>query len=157
MLKFIKKRNYKLLMLFVVLFTFGVTNVNALYNPDSFYDAISWKYSYQATYTNSYNCLGWATGSMTWEWPSAWGEGANLTVVNLYFKSKGYLERTTPSLSATKIVGYGPSSNKIVHFSKVSLSKVSAKWGRLERFSHYSELDPYYSNSVYGLARVYYI
>lgn len=47
-----------------------------MYYPDSFYDSISWTWYYSAPYTTSYNCLGYATGSMTWECPSSWGSGA---------------------------------------------------------------------------------
>ena len=41
----------------------------ALYYPDQFYSNRASSYTYNAPYTDSYNCLGYATGSMIWEWP----------------------------------------------------------------------------------------
>lgn len=69
--------NTKKILIITILFLstllFTSTTVNALTYDDSFYDSISWTWSYSAPATTSYNCLGYATGSMTWEWPSNWG------------------------------------------------------------------------------------
>lgn len=137
-------------------FSFNVKKVDALYYPTSYYDAISWIYTYDATYTTSYNCLGWATGSMVWEWPSLWGSGAPKYMVDTYLATKGYSSTLSTNLSK-RIIAYGPSSNSITHFSKVSSGQVSAKWGSLERFKHGISMDPYYASSDYGLARGYYV
>ena len=150
----IKKLAFLALMLFSICIPFH--KVSALYYDTSYYDAISWVYTYQAPYTSSYNCLGWATGSMTWEWPSIWGESATYSQTTNYLVAKGYYLGSTPGVLTltTKIIAYGPSSEKITHFAKVSNKNVTAKWGQLERFSHGQNANPYYSSSAYGLARI---
>lgn len=126
--------------------------VKALTYDDSFYDSISWNWSYSAPATTSYNCLGYATGSMTWEWPSNWGTGATKAQVDSYLATLGY--RT--SIYDPFILAYGPNENYIVHFSKVTgTSWCRAKWGQLERFNHGS-YDPYYHDSVYGALQIKY-
>ncbi len=61
---------------------FSLTSISsaafALVNPNSFYDSISWTWSYSDVATTSYNCLGYATGSMTWEW--AWDSNMGIYV-----------------------------------------------------------------------------
>ncbi|MFA5604053.1 MAG: hypothetical protein WDA12_04335 [Bacilli bacterium] len=145
-----------IITVFLFLATFMIDNkkVEALYYPDSYYDAVSWIYQYQAPYTWSYNCLGWATGSMTFEWPSNWGNGGTKQQVDSYMIFKGYkVSNLSPSLKSTRIISYGPSVNNITHFSKVTPTAVTAKWGSLERFTHFISIDPYYANSDYGLSR----
>jgi hypothetical protein len=138
------KKKIIVLLLVVVMVSLLSASLYALVKPNSFYDAISWTWTYNASATTSYNCLGYATGSMTWEW--AWGS-SNPTVsqVNTYLAGKGY----STSGSSAYILAYGPSTN-VTHFSKVTASSTCrAKWGSLERFDHGS-WSPYYSSSVYG-------
>lgn len=120
------------------------TTAFALYYPQSYYDKISWTYEYSAPYTRSYNCLGYATGSMIWEWP--WGKSNPTDAqVTAYLKKKGYYV----SNKYPHIISYG-TSNEITHFSKVTGSEwCRAKWGGLERFNHHS-YDPYTKNGGYG-------
>lgn len=142
----------------VIAFNFKNSKVDALYYDKSYYDAISFIYSYEAPNTYDYNCLGWATGSMTWEWPSQWGEGTSVQIISLYLNTKNYsLSSAKPNFGFTKLLAYGPSSNKITHFAKVASGKVTAKWGALERFSHSTTFSPYYENSNYGLLRANYV
>lgn len=152
------KKKFKIITLSLLMAAvcMPLSKVKALYKDTSYYDAISWVYTYQAPYTSSYNCLGWATGSMTFEWPVIWGEGATQSQVINYLNAKGYYVGTAPAILTynTKILAYGPSDNKITHFSKVSNKNVTAKWGSLERFSHGQHADPYYSTSDYGMARL---
>ena len=141
-------KNLKIVIatLFVMIACFGmITTVFALTKPDSFYNGISWTWQYSAKATSSYNCLGYATGSMTWEWP--WGSSnPTSSQVTTYLKKKGY----TKSDKYPHIISYGTSSSKITHFSKVTGTEwCRAKWGSLERFNHHS-YDPYYHNSIYG-------
>ena len=63
--KFIKKIATMVIALVACLAM--ATTAFALYYPKSFYDKISWTYEYSAPYTQNYNCLGYATGSMKWE------------------------------------------------------------------------------------------
>lgn len=123
------------------------TTVYALVMDVSFYNGMSWTWSYNAEATGAYNCLGYATGSMTWEWP--WGaQKPSSSQVSAYLASKGY---TTVSSSGNtpRIISYGWSSN-ITHFSLVTgTDRCRAKWGALERFNHNS-WDPYYHDSDYG-------
>lgn len=140
------------MILVVCTLLLSALGVYALYYPNSFYDSISWTWEYSDTYTSSYNCLGYATGSMTWEWP--WGSSnPTSSQVNSYLGSKGY----STSGSWAYILSYGSSSG-ITHFSKVTGdSWCRAKWGSLERFNHGS-WSPYYSSSTYGpLVQVYYM
>ncbi len=117
----------------------------ALSRPKDYYDSISWTYDYSGPSTSSYNCLGYATGSMTWEWP--WkNEYVGISQVKRYLDGKGY----TQSDKYPVIIVYGKSKSDIKHFSKVTDKDwCRAKWGALERFNHHS-YDPYYSNSIYG-------
>lgn len=141
-----KNRLFFLLSLALIL-TAMATSAYALTYPDSFYDSIAWTWWYNPTYdgpaTSSYNCLGYATGSMYWEWP--WG-GRNPSdyEVTTYLSNKGY---SKDNIFPT-IISYGTASS-ITHFSKVVDSTVTrAKWGHLERLTSGS-WDPYYTSS-YG-------
>lgn len=145
-----------LLLSSLTIFMFGTNKVNALYYDKSYYDAISWIYTYQAPDSWGYNCLGWATGNMYWEWPSSWGYAATKSDVNAYLAVQGYKSGLNTGLKSIKIVAYGQSANSIVHFSKVTPTEVSAKWGALERFSHGISMDPYYADGVYGSPMAYY-
>lgn len=151
MLKFKKKLHSKFTaLLLVALFSAMsfplVAHAYTLTHPESFYNEISWTWFYSDKATTSYNCLGFATGSMTWEWPSNWGDGATKSQLDSYLAKKGY----RPYEYDPFILAYGPSSNKIVHFSKVTgLEWCRSKWGGLELFNHGSH-DPYYHNSPYG-------
>lgn len=133
----------------VVLSTISLSSVVYAYTltePESFYNGISWTWFYSDEARSSYNCLGFATGSMTWEWPNSWGEGATKSQLDSYLAKKGY----RPYEYDPFILAYGPSSNKIVHFSKVTgLEWCRSKWGSLELFNHGSH-DPYYHSSPYG-------
>lgn len=134
---------------------------SALYYPDSYYNNISFTWTYSAPYTSSYNCLGYATGSMYWEWP--WSYNPNGLQVDSYLSSKGHSR--IGAYSSGKpfgIMAYGPSTNVITHFSKSTVPNSAmgansciAKWGQLERFKHNSA-NPYYSSSSYGSARIMY-
>lgn len=134
-------------------FVISVTSVaNALIYSDSYYDSISWTWYYSDKATTSYNCLGYATGSMTWEWPSYWGDGATKSQVDSYLGTLGY----RPYIYDPFILAYGPSQNNITHFSKVTGTEwCRAKWGSLELFNHGSH-DPYYHNSIYGALQIKY-
>lgn len=159
------KKKFKFI-LFTLITVFGIsisTSGYTLVMPKSFYDAISWTYTYDAPATGgpgtpgAYNCLGYATGSMQWEWP--WG-GNNPTKsqVDTYLGNQIYGYKSalygTP-IANPLIIAYG-STSQIVHFSKVtSYGNCTAKWGTYERFVHGS-LDPYYSTSPYGSAAVTY-
>ena len=147
------RRFKKTVQIFLLIFLLAVSSIGiyALVMPDSFYDSISWTWYYSAAATSSYNCLGYATGSMTWEWP--WGStNPTYSQVDSYLSSLGY----STSGSWESIIAYGSLSG-ITHFSKVTgTSWCRAKWGSLERFNHNS-WDPYYANSVYGpQVRIYY-
>ena len=148
--------NTKKILIITILFLstllFTSTTVNALTYDDSFYDSISWTWSYSAPATTSYNCLGYATGSMTWEWSSNWGSGATKEQVDSYLATLGY----RPYIYDAFILAYGPSENCITHFAKVTgTSWCRAKWGQLERFNH-SNYDPYYHSSEYGALQIKY-
>lgn len=140
----IKKAIVLLLVpLFLLIFC---KSASALVMPDSFYDSISWTWYYSDVATTSYNCLGFATGSNTWEWPSSWGSGATESQVDSYLATLGY----SPYIYDPFILSYGPNNNYITHFSKVTgLEWCRAKWGQLEKFNHGSH-DPYYHTSSYG-------
>lgn len=145
-----KLRNRVLMLLMMVAICFSsftsLVHAQNLTYDDSFYDAISWTWYYSDSATTSYNCLGFATGSMTWEWPSNWGEGATKSQLDSYLATKGY----RPYQYDPFILAYGPSYNNITHFSKVTgLEWCRSKWGSLELFNHGSH-DPYYSSSIYG-------
>ena len=152
-----KKLFKKIILPVMALVTFiPFCKVNALHMEKSYYDSISWVWTYQAPYDISYNCLGWATGSMTFEWPSLWGYTATYTEVSNYIRAKGYYDSGSPAIltNGTRIIAYGPSSDDITHFAKVLNKEVTAKWGKLERFSHGQNANPYYSTSNYGMARI---
>lgn len=121
--------------------------------PESFYNGISWTWYYADSATSAYNCLGYATGSKTWEWPSSFGyESATKAQVDAYLSTLGY----KPYQYDPFILAYGPSENQITHFSKVTgLEWCRAKWGRLELFNHGSH-DPYYHSSDYGALQIKY-
>lgn len=129
---------------------------------------MSWSWEYYDTSGNgdeSYNCLGYATGSYTWEWPwpivqtNVYSSDVNQYLNTKYgYSNVDFSNKNVVSNSKWKIVSYGPGYNQIAHFSKVTPLNPDyciAKWGRGERFYHYS-LDPYYSSSSYGDARVIY-
>lgn len=119
---------------------------SALYYPTAYYNSIAWTWAYDATWTSLYNCLGYATGSMIWEWP--WGGNPPSSTVDSYLASKGYVKSYYPY--QPRIISYGTTSG-IRHFSRVpaGTSNTSvAKWGGLERMKSASR-DPYYSSS-YG-------
>ncbi|MDK7192428.1 MULTISPECIES: DUF7689 domain-containing protein [Gardnerella] len=125
----------------------SVAYAYTLSQPKSFYDSISWTWFYSDKATPAYNCLGFATGSMTYEWPSDFGDdAATKAQLDNYLAKKGY----RPYKYDPFILAYGHSPDKIVHFAKVTgLKWCRAKWGQLELFNHGSH-DPYYPNSVYG-------
>lgn len=132
-----------MLLLCVLTVSLSSATVYALCHEDSYYDAISWTWEYSAPATRDYNCLGYATGSMTWEWP--WSGKPTDSEVTAYLEDKGY----STSGKWAYIISYG-SSSEIKHFSKVTgTSWCRAKWGRLERFNHGS-WDPYVHEGVYG-------
>ncbi|OPJ54588.1 DUF7689 domain-containing protein [Clostridium oryzae] len=88
MIKNLKNKTMTLFLALTMLIV-SSTTVFALVNPKSFYDAISWTWTYDASATSSYNCLGYATGSMTWEWP--WGSSnPTKSKVDTYMKGKSY-------------------------------------------------------------------
>lgn len=136
---------------FVMSFT-SIANAQSLSQPKEFYDSISWSWYYSDKATPAYNCLGFATGSMTWEWPRVWGDGATKAQVDSYLATKGY----RPYIYDPFILAYGPSVNHITHFAKVTgLEWCRAKWGQLELFNHGSH-DPYYHDSLYGALQIKY-
>lgn len=120
--------------------------------PNSFYDEISWTWYYSDSATSSYNCLGYATGSKTWEWPSSWGGAATKAQVDSYLSTLGY----EPYQYDPFILAYGPSQNQITHFAKVTgLEWCRAKWGQLELFNHGNH-DPYFHSTDYGALQIKY-
>lgn len=130
------------IMVMCVVLVFSVSAYALVYS-DSFYDAISWTWEYSAPDTTSYNCLGYATGSMCWEWP--WTGNPDIASVTTYLSNKGY----SSTGNWAQIIAYG-NPWEITHFSKVTGSSwCRAKWGSLERFNHAS-WDPYYHSSSYG-------
>ena len=83
----------------------------------SFYDSISWTWFYSDKAIPSYNCLGFATGSMTWEWPSSFGRDyATKAQLDSYLAKKGY----RPYQYDPFILAYGPVADQITHFAKVT-------------------------------------
>jgi len=142
-----KKKIMISLMLVVLIVTLSVSAFALVY-PDSFYNSISWTWYYAGPATPSYNSLGYATGSMGWEWP--WGSSdPSLDQANSHLTSKGYSTTGTWAY----ILAYGPSNSQITHFSKVTGEVwCRAKWGSLELFNHGS-WDPYYASSCYGSLR----
>lgn len=82
-------------------------------------------------------------------------QATNAAVTN-YLTLKGYTKSNLAPSKSSKIIAYGPGYNKITHFSKVTTTKVTAKWGQLERFSHLLTFDPYYESGPYGLVRANY-
>ena len=141
------------LVVLVMLLCLGqAVNAYTLVEPESFYDSVSWTWYYSDAATRSYNCLGYATGSKTWEWPSSWGRAATKDQVDSYLATLGYKEYPYDAF----ILAYGPSQNQITHFSKVTgLEWCRAKWGSLELFNHGS-YDPYYHDSSYGALQIRY-
>lgn len=132
-------KNVVLGVLIVVFVVIGAISVYGLVYPDSWYNERCWTWYYSAPATPSYNCLGYATGSMTWEWP--WGaSNPTSSQVDTYLATLGY--KTTGTWAY--IISYG-SSSAIKHFSKVTGTEwCRAKWGQLERFNH-GNWDPYVS------------
>lgn len=125
---------------------FSMTTAFALYYPDEFYSNRSWTYTYDGPTSNSYNCLGYATGSMTWEWP--WYGTPTDSQVTAYLGNKGYTAFLNGQPYQAKIISYGTTSS-VTHFSKSSQtlgSSCIAKWGGLERFQHGS-WNPYNTGS----------
>ena len=135
------------------LFFTQVVNAYSLVYPESFYNSISWTWYYADTATPTYNCLGFATGSRTWEWPSSFGSSsATKAQVDSYLSTLGY----RPSTYDPFILAYGENVNSITHFSKVTgLEWCRAKWGQLELFNRGSH-DPYYHSSSYGALQIKY-
>lgn len=158
MIKNVRKKFLGLVMTLTILSMVSIS-VCALMYSDSFYNSISWTWEYNAPATDSYNCLGYATGSMDYEWP--WGASNPTSAqVDSYFNDGiwyNYTSHPYGSPYQPKIISYG-SSSSIKHFSKVPVGASGyciAKWGPAERFKHYS-WSPYYSSSVYGSAvRIY--
>lgn len=141
------KMNKKIVFVLTVLLIciISITSVSALYYPDSFYNAISWTWTYDAPYTDDYNCLGYATGWMIWEWP--WGGvQPTATQVDNYMLSFHFM---VVNNSSPLIISYAK-DGLVTHFSKVTgFNTCTAKWGEFERFRHAS-WNPYYPTSVYG-------
>ncbi len=148
-----KKLIIVVFMALLILLGLGkVVNAYTLVQPESFYNEMSWNWHYAGPATRSYNCLGYATGSKTWEWPSYWGAGATKAQVDSYLATLGY----RPYIYDPFILAYGPNLNYITHFSKVTgLEWCRAKWGELELFNHGSH-DPYYHSSDYGALQIKY-
>jgi len=118
--------------------------VSALYYPTTFYTNRSWTYQYAGTYTSSYNCLGYATGSMRWEWPWGASNPTSANVTTYLSNTYGLTSFSWGTPYQPKIISYGTSSG-ITHFSKVPTGASGycyAKWGQLELFKHNS-LNPY--------------
>lgn len=146
----IKTNNLKfkgaLLCIFTLLFIFSTPGLNAqLCMPASDYDELSWTWSYAGPCTNSYNCLGYAIGTMVWEWP--WDAScATDRQVRTFLATKGFYSYGYNA----KIVTYGSSTDCIKHFAKVTgSSTVRAKCGGANLLDHGS-WDPYYPDSDYG-------
>jgi hypothetical protein len=141
------KKRVMIISLTLLIVILASTPAFALYYPNQFYDDRSWTWEYNAPLTSSYNCLGYATGSMYWEWP--WGGSDPTASQAAWYLSTyyGYQSFNWGTPYIPKIVSYGTSSD-IGHFSKVpaGASYSIAKWGSLERFKHYS-WNPYNSGS----------
>ena len=144
-------KNAALGVLVLVFVVIGALSVYGLYHPDSWYDERSWTWYYSAPYTWSYNCLGYATGSMTWEWP--WSGLPTNSQVDSYLATKGYKTTGTWAYIISYYDGY---SSYICHFSKVTGTVwCRAKWGSLERFNHGS-WNPYTTVAYGPKAKEYY-
>lgn len=149
------------LMLILMIFAIPTLTTHALYYPNDYYNKISFTWTYNAPYTTSYNCLGYATGSMTWEWP--WIYNPKSIEVDYYLSTKGHSYIGPYTAGKTYgIMSYGPSLSTITHFAKspapnsiMGVNRSVAKWGGLERFTHESA-DPYYTSSSYSDARTMY-
>lgn len=144
----------------LILITSSVSSY-ALKHAKSYYDAISWTYTYAGPDTTQYNCLGYALGQTRWVWP--WGEeNPTIAQVDSFLKGGSVYNYTgySTKVPGVKIIAYGKSIDditKVVHFSKVSTLIVCyAKWGQLELFRHDS-WDPYIPEGVYGRAIRYYV
>lgn len=154
-----RKSSVLVLLIIIGIVSFSLSS-SALVKPIEYYNNISWTWSYDAPAGNNYNCLGYATGKMRWEWQSSWGNAATNYQVDSYLGVRDLITKKcwyplNGQPYKIDIIAYGK-PNKIVHFSKyTSTNKCTAKWGSLERFKHNS-LDPYYANSVYGKAVRYY-
>lgn len=105
----------------------------ALYMPDLFYSNRCSTYSYLGPVNPNYNCLAYAMGYSSWEWP--WGaSNPQPYLVDSYMVMHGKRKVT---VATGNIISYG-SSSQITHFSKaVAFQTVEAKWGELELFTHY--------------------
>jgi hypothetical protein len=142
-----------LLAAFCALFILSALNLNAqLCRTTSWYDSWSWTWSYAGPCTDEYNCLAYALGitdECVWPWGS---NNPNQSQVSSYLYDEGY----SVSGSDAKIISYGPSSDSITHFSRVTgPSTCRAKWGDLNLIDHGS-WDPYYSYTSYGSKRMVY-
>lgn len=137
-----------LCILSVCIISCSALAVKALYYSASYYNAIAYNYTYNAPYTNSYNCLAYALGNTTsWIWP--WGSSnPTNSQVNGYLYTSGYIIISNGQPYQPKIISYGTTSG-ITHFSKGNGSGCIAKWGRLERFSH-TNWGPYKTTGAYG-------
>lgn len=134
-MKMIKKRVVFLLTFMLIVSSISMT-LGALYYPNEFYSHRVTSYTYTAPVTSSYNCLGYATGSMIWEWP--WNLTYKPTPENVAFHLNATYGYNTTTVGNGTIISYGTSS-EITHFSKaIGLTSVEAKWGQLERFTHSS-------------------
>lgn len=133
------KKNVFGVMLFTILSIAIASSAYALYYPTKFYTNRSWTYIYNGPLSTNYNCLGYATGSMYWEWP--WSGNPTKSQVASYLKTKyGYKNYSWGTPLKPSIISYG-TSGAIMHFSKIpnaDLGDCYAKWGSLERFKHQS-------------------
>ncbi|EHL06346.1 hypothetical protein HMPREF0322_02914 [Desulfitobacterium hafniense DP7] len=138
------------LVIALVITLFSAKTALGLIYPDSWYDARSWTWEYNAPATSTYNCLAYALDiTSTWVWP--WGSThPTSSQVDAYLAYLGYTGYNWGYPIQPQIISYGTSS-AVTHFSKVppgASGYCIAKWGDLERFKHYS-WDPYYT-SFYG-------
>lgn len=118
----------------------------ALVHPNSWYDARCWTWQYNAPATGTYNCLAYALGiTNQWVWP--WGNSLpTSSQVDDYLALWGATGYNWGYQIQPRIISYGTSS-AVTHFSSVptNANYCIAKWGGLERFTHYA-WDPYYAN-----------
>lgn len=154
----IKKRVLVSIVCLIVIFSTIVSS--ALVYPTQFYSNRSWTYTYDAPSTSTYNCLAYALGiTSTWVWP--WTGNPTDSQVTSWISWMGYVPWSGQG-TGPKIISYGTTS-EVIHFSKVTGTGCTAKWGGLERFTHGSG-SPYNtgwdawcpSNPYYGYTVNYY-
>ena len=78
----------------------------------------------------------------------------SLSDVTQYLENIGY--NKVDSYTSDCIIAYGTSNGEIAHFAKSEGGIITAKCGQFELVQH-NDYDAYYSNSLYGTPRAFYV